>query len=120
MLVSSFICGCKPYIPRYKLAYKPPRTPLIPWQLPTRDYKDSSLRSSGRQPTSYLNETDSNSICYDAHDRRFIVEVKKEETVEDEHMKGDVKVQGHGQLSDINVGSMNQEVEVGGCAATWK
>jgi len=28
-----FICGCKPYIPRYKLDYKPPRTRLIPWQL---------------------------------------------------------------------------------------
>ena len=28
---SESVCGCKPYIPRYKLDYKPPKTPLIPW-----------------------------------------------------------------------------------------
>ena len=112
---SEFICGCEPYIPRYKLDYKPPRTSLIPWQLPTRDYRDSSLMSSRRQPTSYLHETDLNSICYDAHDRTFIIEGNKEKTLEDEYMNRDVQVQEHGQLSDISIGSMNQELEVGGC-----
>ena len=30
-------------------------------------------------------------------------------------MKGDVQVQEHSQLSQISIGSMSQEVKVGGC-----
>ena len=60
-----------------------------------------------------------NSICYDAHDKGFVIEGKKGQTLEDECMKGDVQVQEHHQLSDISrlddftnyfVGSMNQAV----------
>ena len=81
---SEFICGCRPYIPKYKLD----RTPLISLQLPTGDYRDSSPRSSGKQPPSYLNET--HLICYGVHHRRFISEDKKEETLEDECIKRNV------------------------------
>jgi len=77
------ICGCKPYITRSKPDYTPPRTLLIPWQLPTRDYRDSSVRSSKNQATSYLNETGWNSICYDLQDSGFIIEDKEEKTLED-------------------------------------
>jgi len=63
-----------------------------------------------------LNETDS--ICYE--DREFIIETKKEETLDEEYMKGDVQVQEHHRASDIRrsnnfLDSMNQEVEVGYC-----
>ena len=44
----------------------------------------------------------------------FIIEDKKEETLEDEYIKGDVQVQERGQLSDISISYVNQEVEVGG------
>ena len=87
---SEFISGCKLYIPRYKPDYEPPRTPLIPRQLPTGDHKDSSWRSSGEQPNSYLNKIDS---IYYVHGRGIIIEDKKEETLEDKHMKVDVQVQ---------------------------
>jgi len=50
----------------------------------------SSLRSSREQLTSYLHET--YSTYYDAYDRGFIIEDKKEETLEDENMKADVQV----------------------------
>ena len=58
------------------------------------------------------------------HDSGFIIQDKKEDTFEDEYMKGDVQLQEHNQLSDFSrsndfnnnfIGSMNQEVEVGGC-----
>jgi len=42
-----------------------------------------------------------NSISYDAHDKRFVIEDKKEETLEDEYIKGDVQAQEHHQLSNI-------------------
>jgi len=42
----------------------------------------SSLRSSRKEPTFYLHETDP--TYYDGYDREFIIEDKKEETLEDE------------------------------------
>jgi len=97
------ICGCKPYIPRYKLDYKPPRTPLIPWQLPTRDYNDPSRRSSGKRQTSYW-KIDS---IYYGRDREFIIEDKKEETFEDENMEANVQVIEYHQLPDIKSNDVN-------------
>lgn len=43
---SEFICGCRPYIPSYKLDCERPRTPIIPWQHSIEDYKVSSQRFS--------------------------------------------------------------------------
>jgi len=85
---SESICGCKPYIPTYKPDYRPPRTPLIPWQLPTRDYNKLSRRYFGNRPTSYW-KTDS---IYYEHDREFILEDKEEETLEDENIEAKVQV----------------------------
>lgn len=95
--------------------YKPPRAPFVPWKLPTGDYRDFSLRSYGKQPP-YLRQIRSVMVCMIG----FIVKDKKEETLEDEYMKGDVQVQEHPQLFDISrlddfnsnfVGSMDQEVD---------
>jgi len=44
-----FICGCRPYIRRYKLDYECSRAPTIPWQRSAEDYKVSSLRFSREQ-----------------------------------------------------------------------
>ena len=68
-----------------------------------------------------MNGTYSNSICYDAHGKGSIIEDKKEETLDDDYMKGDDQVQEPHQVSDISrssdinnnlLDSMNQEVEV--------
>jgi len=70
--------------------YELPRAHLIPSELPFGDYWVSSLRSSRKQPTSYLYEIDP--AYYDAYDREFIIGDKKEETLEDENMEADVQV----------------------------
>jgi len=93
---------------------------LILWQLPIEDYRVSSLRSYRKQSTSYLQET--NTPYYDAYDKGFIIEDKKDETLEDKCMKVDVQVIQYHQLPNINKSNdvnnnlcdyMNQEVEVG-------
>jgi len=62
--------------------YEPFRAPLIPSKLLIEDCK---VRSSKKQPTSHLYETDR--AYYDADDILFIIEGKKEVTLEDENMK---------------------------------
>jgi len=74
-----------------------------------------------KEPTSYLHKTDP--AYYDAYNRGFIIENKKEETLEDENMEADVQVIEYRQLPDIEANdahnslldSMNQEVQVGDC-----
>jgi len=116
---SKFICGSKPYIPHYLWDYERLKAPLIPSKLLIGNCRISSLRSSRKEPTSYLHETDL--AYYDAYDRGFIIENKKEETLEEENMETDVQVIEYRELPDIEVNdvnnsildSMNQEVHVG-------
>ena len=55
---SKFICGCEPYIPHYMWDYELPKAPLIPSKLLIGYCRVSSLRSSRKEPTSFLHETD--------------------------------------------------------------
>jgi len=75
---------------------------------PTRDYKDSSWRSLGKRSTSYLNET--NSITYE-HDKRFIIEEKKGDALEDENMETDVQVIEYHELPNIKSNDVNNLLE---------
>ena len=98
-----------------------PRAPLIHSKLLIKDCRVSSLKSSTKEPTSYLHEPDP--IYYDAYDRGFIIENKKEETLEEQNMKIDVQVIEYRELPDIEANdvnnsildSINQELQVGNC-----
>ena len=70
--------------------YELPKAHLIPSKLLIGDYLVSSLRFSRKEPTSYLHETDP--AYYDAYDRGFIIENKKEATLDDENMQANVQV----------------------------
>jgi len=96
---SEFICYCKLYIPQYMWNHELPRAPLIPSKLLIRDCRVSSLRSSRKEPTSYLHETDR--TYYNAYDGGLIIKNKKEETLKDENMKADVQVIQSHQLPDV-------------------
>jgi len=94
---------------------------VIPSKFLTRDYRVSSLRSSRKEPTSYLHETDH--AYYDTYDREFIIENKRKETIEEENIETDAKVIEYREHPDIEVNdinnsildSLNQEVQVAEC-----
>ena len=98
-----------------------PTAPLIPSKLLNEDCRVSSLKSSKKEPTSHLHESDR--IYYDAYDRGFIIENKKEDTLDDENMQANVQLIEYRQLpnieaNDVNnslIDSMNQEVLTGDC-----
>ena len=100
--------------------YELPKAHLIPSKLLIGDCRVSSLRSSKKESTSYLHETDP--AYYDAYDREFIIENKKEETLEEQNRETDIQVIEYRELPDIEANdvnnsildSMNQEVHVGG------
>jgi len=66
-----------------------PGSPLIPLKLLIGDCRISCLRSSRKEPTSYLHETDA--TYYDAYDRGFLIGDKKKETLEDENIEADAQ-----------------------------
>jgi len=97
--------------------YELPKAPLIPSKLLIGDCRVSSRRSFRKEPTSYLHELDP--AYYNAYDRGFIIENRKEDTLDDEHMQANVQVMEYRQLPDIEandvnnslIDSMNQELQ---------
>jgi len=98
---SVVIYGCKPYIPRYMLDYRPPRAPLIPWTIPASDYGVPSSRFSRGLLVCYLDEE--HSTYSDANYRRAFIEDDKDETCKDESSKEDVQETKPHQVLDNNV-----------------
>ena len=72
------------------LDYRPPRAPLIPWRIPTNDYRVSSSTCYTRPRNCYLDEE--HPAYFDANYRRAFIKGNKEKIFEKESSKEEVKL----------------------------